>query len=400
MTGETTFNAAASAAGYLYQARLALVRCIPHLYLESEVEVAIERLDDVSFESNGTPLELIQTKHHVSRLGDLTDASPDLWKTLRIWSQAAASDPSLPSRVRLLLITTGSAPDGSAAALLRPSTPQSHGVVRNPKAAQEILGEVASTSKNEALKSSFQAFLALTPEMRSSLLSAVEVIDHQPRLADLDSELEVALRYIAPRGKAAAAREMLEGWWWPRVCKALMASPADVIPIAAVESKIDDIRDILKRDSLVAEFEYVNPGEADVAALDGFRFVKQLRVIGIGANRISYAKRDYYRAFAQRSKWTREHVVLDDELERFQSQLIEEWQPRFDAMCEVCSEETNDTGLQKAGQQVYAWVEVEARFPFRSLSARFLSVGSYHMLANDLRVGWHKHYRKLCSEEP
>ena len=180
-----------------------------------------------------------------------------------------------------------------------------------------------------------------------------------------------------------------------------MSSPAEAIRIASLESKIDDIRDMLKRDALVAEFEHADPTEAEVAAFDGLRFVKQLRVIGLGGSRISYAKRDYYRAFAQRSKWTREQVVLDEELEKFQTKLIEEWEPRFSAMCDtIGATEPDEASLQQAGQQVYAWVETEARFPFRSLSARFLSVGSYHMLANDLRVGWHKNYLQLCTEDP
>lgn len=397
----STFTAAAPAVGYLYQARLALALCIPYVNSESAIEVSIERLDDISFESNGSPRELLQTKHHVNRIGSLSNASSDLWKTLRVWAEAAARDPSLPERTRLLLVTTGRVPDDSAAALLRPKAAYSSGSGRAPKRAQEILSEVASKSQNEALEPAFEAFLSLTPQMRSSLLSAVEVIDQQPLLSDLGEVIEAELRLVAPRGKAAAAREMLEGWWWPRVCNALMASPTESIPIALVEAKIDDIRDMFKRDALVADLEDAAPTDAEVAALEGFRFVEQLRIIGLGGKRIAFAKRDYYRAFAQRSKWTREHVVLDEELEKFQAKLIEEWEPRFSAMCDgVQAAEPDEASLQQAGQQIYLWVELEARFPFRSLTARFLSVGSYHMLANDLRVGWHKDYLKLCTEKP
>lgn len=396
-----TFTAAASAAGYLYQARLALARCIPYVNSESAIEVSVERLDDISFEVRGTPIELLQTKHHIDRVGNLSDSSPDLWKTLRVWAGKAADDPSLPSRARLLLITTGSAPEGSAASLLRPNSAYPSGASRNPKSAQELLTEIASQSSNKELKPAFDAFLALAPQMRSSLLSAIEVIDHNPRLTSLDEVLESSLRLVAPRGKAATVRELLEGWWWPRICRALMASPAESIPIASLEAKIDEIRDMLKRDTLVADFEHADPPDSDVAAYDGFRFVRQLRVIGLGGNRISNAKRDYYRAFAQRSKWVREHVVLDEELERFQATLIEEWEPRFEAMCTKVGNypvEPDEVSLQRAGQEVYEWVETEARFPFRALSARFLNVGSYHILANDLRVGWHRDYAKLCAE--
>ncbi|MGL3210676.1 hypothetical protein [Bradyrhizobium sp. BR 1433] len=90
------FTAAASAVGYLYQARLALLLCIPHLNNGAEVEVSIERLDDISFEKDGTPFELLQTKHHIDRVASLGNASPDLWKTLRTWAEAAKDDPSLP----------------------------------------------------------------------------------------------------------------------------------------------------------------------------------------------------------------------------------------------------------------------------------------------------------------
>jgi hypothetical protein len=114
------FTAPASAVGYLYQARLALLLCIPHVNSGAEVEVSIERLDDVSFEKDGTAFELLQTKHHINRIGSLSNASPDLWKTLRIWAQAAKDDPSLPSRTKLALVTTAAAPAESAAALLRP----------------------------------------------------------------------------------------------------------------------------------------------------------------------------------------------------------------------------------------------------------------------------------------
>jgi hypothetical protein len=398
--GQSQFSAAASSAGYLYQARLALLLCIPHLNTGVEIAISVERLDDVAFEKNGTPFELLQTKHHIDRVASLSDTSPDVWKTLRVWAEAAAADPSLPSRTKLVLVTTGEAPLGSASALLRPPQTYPLGTKRDPKSAKERLTEVAETSKNTSLKSAFTAFLALSDAMRSSLLSAVEIVDRQPLLTDLGNELEHALRLVAPGGKSALAREMLEGWWWPRICTALMANPPDAIAIGAIEAKLDDIRDTLKRDALVADYEHAEPDDAEIAEYDGFRFVQQLRVIGLGGNRLRFAKRDYYRAFVQRSKWTREHVVLDEELERFEQRLVEEWEPRFAAMCDLhVGRENNEAKLKQDGQDIYYWVETEARFPFRSLTAKFLNVGSYHILANELRVGWHRDFLNVCSGE-
>lgn len=394
------FSAAPSAAGYLYQARLALALCLKYVNGDVGVEVGIERLDDVSFESGGSALELLQAKHHIDRVASLSDKSVDLWKTLRVWSEAAAKDPTLPARTRLALVTTGSAPAESAASLLRPAGAYAAGHGRDPKTAAALLETVADAGGNQELKAAYAAFLALSPTMRASLLSSIEVLDDQPLLTDLGQVIENELRLIAPRGKASIARERLEGWWWPKVCAALMQNPAAPISVLEVEAKLDDIRDGLKRDALVADQEHVDPPADEIADYEGRPFVRQLKVVGLGGNRIEYAKRDYYRAFTQRSKWVREHLVFDGEIAKYELTLIEEWQPRFQQMRDkVAASQSTDATLRQAGQELYGWVEADARFPFRSVTHRFLTVGSYHMLANDLRVGWHPDYESACAAE-
>jgi hypothetical protein len=399
-TGSRSFSAAPSAAGYLYQARLALALCLKHVNAGAGIEIGIERLDDVSFENNGTALELLQAKHHIDRIASLSDKSADLWKTLRIWSDAAATDPTMPARTRFALVTTGSAPQDSAASMLRPADAYSSGIGRDPKSAATLLTSIAEAGGNENLKSAHAAFLALTPAMRASLLSSVEVLDSQPLLTDLGEVIENDLRLIAPRGQAALARERLEGWWWPRVCKALMQQPGGAISILEVEAKLDDIRDGLKRGALVADQEHADPPAEEIADYEGRLFVRQLKAVGVGGNRVEYAKRDYYRAFTQRSKWVREHLVFDGEIAKYEVTLIEEWQPRFQQMQEkLAAGELSPAAQRASGQEIYSWVEAEARFPFRSVTHRFLTVGSYHMLANDLRVGWHPDYVTACATE-
>jgi hypothetical protein len=393
VAGSSTFGAGPAAAGYLYQARLALDLAMAYVNKESGIEVSVERLDDVAFESLGTPIELLQTKHHISHVANLTDASADLWKTLRIWADAVYADPSLPARVRFALLTTAEIPSGAVANLLKPIAA---GERRDAKQAAEKLTAIAQTSSNESLKPAFASFLKLGSAMRASLLSAVEILANQQQLPDLCGSLEEHLRLFAPRGKAAYAREMLEGWWWPRICSALVQNPPGTIAIAELETKLDDIRELLKRESLTIDFEDAHPSEAELASYDGFRFIHQLKAVGLGDNRIHWAKRDYYRAFAQRSKWSREHAVLDGEIAQFEALLVEEWEPRFGAMRdEYVAAEAGCSSLRQAGQSLYHWVETEARFPFRTMAHRFLNVGSYHILADAIRVGWHRDFASM-----
>lgn len=394
--GGPAFTAAPSIAGYLYQARLALGLCLRYAYTEGSIEVAVERFDDVSFEIDGTPIELLQTKHHLNRAADLTDLSPDLWKTLRVWSELALQDPGLPSRTRLVLVTTATVGNDTVAQLLRPTGPGVAISGQVARQAAERLTYLAENSANQNLKPAFEAFLRLTPAMRASLLSTVQILDRQPQIHDVEAVIDDAIRMAAPRGQVGKAREMLEGWWWSRIIDALLKNPVGTISILEVETKLDEIRESLRRDALSTEFEHAEPPERELKSYKDHSFVRQLRAVGIGGNRIEHAKRDYYRAFAQRSHWARQHVVLDGEMALFEATLVEEWEPHFAAMCERHADLPADAPeLREAGQDVYHWVETEARFPFRSLVKRFLNVGSYHILANTFRVGWHRDYPAL-----
>ena len=387
-------SAAPSAAGYLYQARLALVGALRYAYADSGIEIAVEKLDDVSFEKDGSALELLQTKHHLRKRADLTDGSVDLWKTLRVWAEAVKADPSLPGRTRFALVTTARAPTGSAASYLRPDDVGN----RDPARAASMLVDAGGASRNAALAKAIAAFFVLTPGMRESLVAAIEVIDGAPLIADMRSLIEERLRMIAPRGKLALAREQLEGWWWSRICVALQAEAAGTISVLEVEQKLDDIRDSLKRDALPLEMEHVDPPQEELDALNQMRFVRQLQSVGIGATRLQYAKRDFYRASAQRSQWARKSLLFDGEVPRFERTLIEEWQPRFAQMRDSLAKGCQEAAAREVGRKLYGWVETDARFPLRTTVSRFLNVGSYHILADDLRVGWHRDYQVLCGD--
>ena len=343
----------------------------------------------------GSALQLLQTKHHLKKSGDLTDSSVDLWKTLRVWAEAAKADPSLPGRTRFVLVTTAQAPTGSAASYLRSVDAGS----RDPAAAEVILVAAVDASKNAALAKAIAAFKALTPEMRNALVAAIEIVDSAPLIGDIESLLEKRLCMIAPSGKAALAREQLEGWWWPRICATLQAETPGTIPVLEVEQKLDDIRDSLKRDALPFDMEHVDPPQEELDTLDEMRFVRQLQSVGLGASRLQYAKRDFYRASTQRSRWARQNLLFDGEVGKFDKTLIEEWEPRFAQMCDGLAQGCQEADLREAGHKLYAWVETDARFPLRTTVSRFLNIGSYHILADDLRVGWHRDYQTVCGDQ-
>jgi hypothetical protein len=87
------------------------------LQADPESSISIEKLDDVAFEDDGEPSELLQFKHRLINSPTLTDYSTDLWKTLRVWATAAKEGSLHLTSVILSLVTTASAPVDSVASL-------------------------------------------------------------------------------------------------------------------------------------------------------------------------------------------------------------------------------------------------------------------------------------------
>lgn len=88
--------------------------CAPTLDTTLTFEMSLETLDDIVFDDGVEDrLDLFQSKHHVDRSASLTDASTDVWKTIRNWIEDS------PPTASLTMLTTAVAPDGSAMSFLR-----------------------------------------------------------------------------------------------------------------------------------------------------------------------------------------------------------------------------------------------------------------------------------------
>lgn len=159
MQDRSQYSAAASLLGYIYQCRLALLESLKRLKSDPDIAVAIETLDDVVFEKDGSPTEVIQVKHHIARKANLTNASSDLWKTIRIWCDLFSGGLSEENSI-LCLMTTEEAAENSAASHLRIEG-------RNIAKAENLLLQTSQTSSNESNKDGYQKFNSLTPGQRN-----------------------------------------------------------------------------------------------------------------------------------------------------------------------------------------------------------------------------------------
>jgi hypothetical protein len=384
------FSAADSALGYLYQVRCALLWSLQRLPTEPVFEVSMETLDDVTFEKSGAPLELLQTKLHKNRGANLTDASPDLWKTLRIWI-AALDAGNITTETVLYLVTTENTSPNSIAGNLK-------SIGRDIEAALQKLQQTAQTSINPENSKAYQAYLNKSTDDRKALVERIHIVDSFPDISDLDQLLREEVFYAISREHQNAFLEYLEGWWFRRSVDQLKnIDRGDRISSEELEAQMADLREQFRRESLPISHDLLNY-ELDDKTADShsdFPFVQQIKLATNHTKRIASAIQDYYRAFEQRSRWQRQELLFVGDLKVYEKRLVEEWELLFAAIEDRLDETATEEDKKAAAQEVLFWAEtgnVRARIKPEVLEP-FITRGSLHILSNEMRVGWHPEFR-------
>lgn len=369
--------------GYLYQVRYALALLLDNDNPNSQI--SIEKFDDVSFCEDGLPKQLIQLKHHVKSKGNLTDGSADLWRTLKVWIDGVAAAPDLLDGTEFLIITTAIAPDGTAASCLK------NGNNRNVDGAYDILRNVCRESKNEDQKKYYQAFCETDQNVIKRLISKIYVIDGASDIVDVERTLKKQIRYSCFSKFEGQVCERLEGWWYKKAIEALCSDTPIFVAQSQIRSIIVSIGQEYSDDNLPIDiFDMGILQEKDLGASEKI-FYEQLKLICLGSLHMQTALRDYYRAFKQRANWVRNELLYIDELERYEQRLIDEWQHAFAAMEDDLSQNSGVTEEEKIreGRRLFSEIENKDIRIRPKCQEAFVMRGSYHMLSNQLRVGWH-----------
>ena len=178
----------------------------------------------------------------------------------------------------------------------------------------------------------------------------------------------------------------LEGWWYQRVVRHLAANAAPILS-EELTAQLTSLREQFKREDLPIDDEIMR---ASVDA-SGYRqrvFVRQLHLLELTEKRILFAIKDYFRAYTQRSRWIRDELLLVGDLARYEERLEEEWERRFEIMCEDIGDEAEDVEKRSAARALYMWVEANDHLPIRrGVTELAIARGTYQMLSDQTRVG-------------
>ena len=316
--------------GYLYQVRYALYLLLRNR--EPECQMSIEKFDDVAFSNDDTPIQLIQLKHHVQHQGSLTDASTDLWRTLKVWLDIVTKSPDILNETSFLIITTAAAPADSAASLLKDDKN------RDPDAAYKKLKSVCTASMNKAHEGYYASFLTSDENTVKRLIDKIYIIDCADNIVDIEKDILQQIRYNCRPEHEKMVYERLEGWWFKKAIEALCSNTPVFVDQNQVRAFIVDVDHEYAFDNL--------PIDEQLGNLQGITFSdsekvlgEQLALISLGERLRQIALRDYYRAFRQRASWIRNNLLYITELEKYEQKLIDEWEHDFAEMEDNLSEE-------------------------------------------------------------
>ncbi|MEU7647057.1 ABC-three component system protein [Streptomyces huasconensis] len=377
------FEASASAVGYVYQLRKALHSCVDQHGRGLDWCIAIEAGDDVEEVVEGGRV-LYQLKHRAAGV-TMSDYSTDLWKTLRIWAHGITNKQLDLDETDLFLLTTADLTADSAGYLLQPVASG----VRDESRALKALEAARKASTSKDNKKAYEAFDKLSADERRDMLARIQVIGNAPDVDEVENLLLERVVSAVGHAYAKPFLQRLEGWFYQRTIRQLRTDEMDAITGDEFDQIFTDLRNQFRPENLPID-EDIAVLEPDPSDYVNMTFVRQLDLIDIGKTRIGIAVRDYIRAFTQRSRWSDDNLLLPGEISKYERRLIEEWQDLFAEMEDNLGAAATEAEKLAAAKEIYRWATREARPRIRiGCDEPFVSKGSFHILANDLQVGWH-----------
>ncbi|MFJ1842788.1 ABC-three component system protein [Streptomyces sp. NPDC088146] len=383
--GKPVHSAAASALGYQHQTWWALLELLRANHLRPDAAICLELHDDIAWEQAGSATELLQVKHHRGSDRQLTDASADVWLTLKNWMDTAM--PCDTDGPALVLVSTQQAKPGSAMAALRPQT-------RSEQVALSALERAALHEASGRIQDAREQFLALGQADRAAFVSRIKVMDSSPHIEDIPALVRTELRWNLPPGHEDLFLAMV--WrWWDEQALALLQKRRRAVDIGMARAAIAGLRDQFTRALLPTVAAREETGDdALITDYADSPFVHQMKWVGYPPVNLRHSVIDYHRAQAQAIRWIAEELVAADELTALSRDLVDEWETEFEWMQIELAATTDEATRQRAGARL-----------LRDLSQRngpclqnryheaFFVRGQRHELADTGRVGWHPEFR-------
>lgn len=382
-------GAAGSLAGFTWQKWKALLAL---LMMREEGVVELEGDDDVVvLNLNGEIITSYQHKHSLVS-GTITTKSTELWKTIRVWSEVrkkASPD------TKFILATTDTA--SSSLIPFRDSTDSSP-TNADIDQCEKAMSDIAKSNRNKELTECYKSWQGMNVGQRKKLLKNFRLADNNPKLNKIDEEILEAVIYRTSlsANRAIQVQERMLGWFEREVSyrlnlkgckftskefKAILERFRDeaLPPPIVFRSGADEYTD-----EEVLKEKQTNP-----------MYLKQLELLAASEELYEEALVNVLRARTERQNILDAGMSGQNDVDLFDRELLGTWTRlylRYVRSRTVPA--TNEEANRKIGWRIYdgcmgysAYIGLT-----RIVTPAYLSCGSFHLLSDHLKVGWHPEF--------
>lgn len=382
----TKARRSANVPGQFYGYSIQVTRVVAHfLRAQQGQSVSIECLDDVA--THAETGDLIEQDKSGLAHNPVTDRSPELWKSLANWVRAIRGG-ALKDDTRFLLYVAqghrGKLIDSihtttsiaAASALVVSIRKKFGGQVKLPKGLAEHVKEVLSAS-DEVLA---RLFASLTLENGSGAPN--DDLAAMPGMAAISA------------AKKEAVLTFLLGWAKKTVDKRIEQRRAAVIPWEEFHKAFVSAAKKFDRAENVLIATPVDVTEAELQKeLRDRNYVRQLQIVQCDDDDMVRAVNDYLRSVTHRTNWSEDGDVIESSFDEFESSLDRAWNSQRLAV----DIEQKALADAERGRLLYVKCQ-QLKVPLQGMEVPdFFVPGSFHTMADSLRIGWHPRFREAVA---
>lgn len=387
----------ASAPGQLYGFSVQITRSVAHLLRARDGEsVSVEYLDDVATQSADATL-LEQDKSGLAH-NPVADRSIELWKTLRNWVRAIRSGALKTNTTKFVLYVAQDHHGGVIDSI--------HGVTTRADAdavVQSLRKQFWGTAPKFTKRATLPAELA--EHMNDVLGATDDVLAHLFTKLTLEngtgSPNDDLHGLIAAKAISEEKREQvlthLLGWTKRTIDKLIEKKQPAVIPWEDFHKQLVGAAKKFDRSDAVLTSTPATLDQADIEKeLRARTYVRQLQAVQCDDNTVVRAVNDFLRSAVDRTRWSEQGDVLEGSFGEFEEQLERAW----DGQRKRLNIEQKNAVEEDRGQLLYVSCSaLQVRLQGMDVPSHFVP-GSFHTLADSLRVGWHPRYREVLAPPP
>ena len=358
--------------------------------------VSVEVFDDVGVSGSSGPITAEQDKSALSG-NPIADRSPELWKTLGNWIEAASAGTVDPTKTQFELYVSRQLSGEFVQSFSDASTPQAARAAIE-KAKTVLWGAAPGHARRLTVST------ALAPQLE--------------RVFGADEKfVSSVIRNFCLKCGSGSAHDDLAGEPAMALVPAELRSDTLKFGLGLVKEKIDRLieqkfqaflsvdevrKEIMAfvrkhdRRTILTSFALTPSWDAVEGDLSTRTYVRQLELIDSDYDECLRAVNDFLRASTDRAQWSEKGDVQPESFDEFAENLQRTW----DNLRRKCALEHNDRPEVERGKLLYQDCAMhQAQLQGMAVPSHF-TPGSFHSLSDTEQIGWHPDYKNQLRVTP